>query len=210
MARYGKQRVLGRVVLLILLIIALVIGGALWFDYLGFIDIKRELAPVLRLFGYDSRTHIALKAGETLSLDEERLAHRLEALELRATELDIYEENLEKRENELIHMANELEERQKALEEQEKSFNKSVKQFEDRRVNVEQNAQYLIGMPPERAVDILIAMDDQDIIDVFRMTEELAQAEGTSSMVAYWLSLFPSERAAELQRKMANKPASLY
>jgi flagellar protein FlbB len=49
-------------------------------------------------------------------------------------------------------------------------------------------------------------MDDQDAIDVFRKTEEIAQAEGTSSIVSYWLSLMPSERAAELQRKRAGRP----
>ncbi len=62
---------------------------------------------------------------------------------------------------------------------------------------------------PQRAVDILLAMDDQNIIDVLRKTEELAAAGGTTSMVSYWLSLMPPERAAEIQRKMASKPTSV-
>jgi flagellar protein FlbB len=28
-------------------------------------------------------------------------------------------------------------------------------------------------------------------------------------MVSYWLTLMPAERAAEIQRKMANKPVTL-
>ena len=133
----------------------------------------------------------------------------MEALELRDQELSIFEENLQKRQAEIEQMAQELEERQKAIEEEEKSFNVSRQQFENRRVNVEQNARYLIGMPPEKAVDILVAMVEQDVIDAFRMTEEIALAEGTSSMVAYWLSLFPAQRAAEIQRKMEGKPRIL-
>jgi flagellar protein FlbB len=66
-------------------------------------------------------------------------------------------------------------------------------------------------MDPERAVGIMAAMDDQLVIDVFRKTEEIAQAEGTTSIVSYWLSLMAgtaegAARAAELQRKMAARP----
>jgi flagellar protein FlbB len=64
-------------------------------------------------------------------------------------------------------------------------------------------------MPPERAVGIMATMDDQLVIDVLRKTEELAQAEGTSSIVSYWLSLMEPARAGELQRKMAGKPQTL-
>jgi flagellar protein FlbB len=55
-------------------------------------------------------------------------------------------------------------------------------------------------------VGIISAMDDQDVIDVLRKTEEIAQAEGTSSIVSYWLSLMDPKRAADLQRKMASRP----
>jgi flagellar protein FlbB len=37
------------------------------------------------------------------------------------------------------------------------------------------------------------------------MTEELAQAEGEDSIVAYWLSLMPAERSARLTRLMAKR-----
>ncbi len=209
MAGYGKQRILGRVVVLILLILVLVLGGVVWFDYLNVLDAKAYLTPLYRLLGLSPRTPAALTAEGDLSLDAERLAVRLEALELRSLELDKREETLVRRGGEIEQMAQELEERQKALDEREKSFNVTVQQFENRRVNVEQNARYLVGMPPERAVGIIAAMDDQDAIDVFRMTEEIAQREGRASIVSYWLSLLPSERSAELQRKMAGKPRTL-
>ena len=64
-------------------------------------------------------------------------------------------------------------------------------------------------MRPQAAVDILIAMDDQVVIDVLRKVEEIAKTEGTSSMGSYWLSLMPPERAATIQRKMLSKPENL-
>ncbi|QQO08257.1 periplasmic-type flagellar collar protein FlbB [Breznakiella homolactica] len=209
MAGYGQPRILGRVIVLLLLIFVLAAGGIVWFDYLNVIDAKTLLSPVYRLIGLEPRTQPELTDDTALSLDAERLAVRLEALDLRSLELDRREQSIQTSLGEIEQMAQELEERQKVLDERENSFNVMVQEFENRRVNVEQNARYLTGMPPERAVGIITAMDDQDAIDVFRMTEEIAQQEGTTSLVSYWLSLLPPERAAELQRKMAGKPRSL-
>ena len=64
-------------------------------------------------------------------------------------------------------------------------------------------------MRPEAAVNILLAMDDQVVIDVLRKVEELAKRSGTASLGSYWLSLMPAERAAEIQRKSLSKPSSL-
>jgi flagellar protein FlbB len=80
-----------------------------------------------------------------------------------------------------------------------------VKAFENRRVNLVQNAKYLVSMPPANAKDILLKMDDQDIIDVLRVVEDEAKKAGEDSVVAYWLSIMPADRAATLQRKMARK-----
>jgi flagellar protein FlbB len=192
---------------LLLLIIVLAGGGLVWFDYLNVIDAKEILAPVYRLMGLETRSAPEQGEEEYLSLDAERLAVRLEALELRNMELDQQEDDILARRGEIEQMAQELEERQKALDERENSFNAMTQDAEIRIRNVEQNARYLTGMPPERAVGIIAAMNDQDAIDVFRKTEEIAQAEGTTSIVSYWLSLLPPERAAELQRKMAGRPS---
>lgn len=73
-------------------------------------------------------------------------------------------------------------------------------------VDINQIARNLNGMRPQAAVDILVAMDDYTIIDVLREVEEIAAKEGTSSMGSYWLSLMPSERASEIQRKMLSNP----
>jgi flagellar protein FlbB len=209
-ANYERAGILGRVIVLLLLIIVLAGGGLVWFDYLNVIDIKTVLAPLYRFIGREGRTQPETAPEEILSLDAERLAIRLEALELRNLELDRREQDMGARQGEIEQMAQELEERQKALDERENSFNALLQEAEIKDRNVEQNARYLTGMPPERAVGIITAMDDQDAIDVFRKTEEIAQAEGTTSIVSYWLSLMPPERAAELQRKMAGRPPGFF
>jgi flagellar protein FlbB len=201
---------LGRVIVLLLLILILAGGGIVWFDYLNVIDAKTVLAPLYRLIGLVPRSEATVSSEEELSLDAERLAVRLEALELRGMEMDRRDGDLLARQGEIEQMAQELEERQKALDERENSFNAAVEAADAKTRNVEQNARYLTGMPPDRAVGIIAAMDDQDAIDVFRMTEEIAQREGTTSIVSYWMSLLPPDRAAELQRKMAGRPSSLY
>jgi flagellar protein FlbB len=199
----------GRVIVLVVLILALAGGGIVWFDYLNVIDAKTVLAPVYRFIGREGRTQAKADPGELISLDAERLAIRLEALELRNRELDNREQEIQARYGEIEQMAQELESRQKALDDRESSFNAAVREAETKDRIIEQNARYLTGMPPEQAVGILVAMDDQDAIDVIRKTEEIAQAEGTVSIVSYWFSQMPAQRAAEIQRKMANRPPSL-
>ena len=203
---------IGRVIALLLLIAVLALGGLIWFDYLNVVDAKTILAPIYKyipFIGRQGRTQPKSTPQELLNLDAERLAVRLEALELRNMELDTRQRDLNLRYGEIEQMAQELEERQKALEEQEKSLRAQAEDAENKDSNVERNARNLNGMPPERAVAIMAAMDDQDVIDILRKTEEIAQAEGTSSIVSYWLSLMEPKRAAELQRKMAGRPPSL-
>jgi flagellar protein FlbB len=189
-------------------------GGVVWFDYLNLIDAKTVLAPLYRFIGREGRSQGESSPDVVISLDAERLAVRLEALELRSMEMEKQEREILSRRGEIEQMAQELEERQKALDERENSFNAMVEQAEIKGRNVEQFARYLSGMPPAQAVEIISAMDDQAAIDVLRMTEEIAQREGTTSIVAYWLSLMAATpegaaRAAELQRKMTTRPSSL-
>ena len=199
----------GRIFVLLLLVAVLAAGGIVWFDYLNVIDAKTVLSPVYRLFGLEGRTGPAIETDQFLNLDAERLAIRLEALELRNMEMDTRQRDIDTRFGEISQMAQELEERQRSLDERENSLRAQTQDAENRDRNIEENARILTGMPPERAVGIMTAMDDQDIIDVLRKTEEIAQAEGTSSIVPFWFSLMEPERAAELQRKMAGRPQSL-
>jgi flagellar protein FlbB len=202
----------GKVIVLLFLIAILAVGGIFWFDYLNVIDAKAVLAPVYKYIPFapgQGRSQPKMLPDEVLNLDAERLAIRLEAIELLNMEINTRQRDMDSRYGEIEQMAQELEERQKELDEREKSLRVQATDAEDKSRNVEQNARYLIGMPPENAVGIIAALDDQDAIDVIRKTEDIAKAEGTVSIVSYWFSLMDPVRAAELQRKMAGRPSSL-
>ena len=180
MAGSGRTHILGRVIVLLFLIFIIIGGGVVWFDYLNVIDAKNVLSPVYNVLRGiplinrilppgEGRTQIST-ADELLNLDAERFAIRIEALELRNMELDKQEQDIQNRRGQIEQMAQELEERQKALDERENSFNALLSDAEIKDRTVERNAINLTNMPPERAVGILAAMDDQDVIDVFRKT----------------------------------------
>ncbi|MBO4859154.1 MAG: flagellar protein FlbB [Treponema sp.] len=201
----------GKSFVLILIILILVAGGLLWFDYLGIVHVKSVFSPVYKLLGKEPQTSVTSTQSEplTANLDQDRLNKQLEAIDIRMEELDKRETDLEESEKQNAQIAAELAEREKNQEEREKTFNLTVKKYDDKEVNIEQIANNLNGMRPEAAVGILVAMDDQIVIDVLRKVEEMAAENGSMSMVSYWLSLMPSDRAAEIQRKMLSKPESL-
>ena len=198
---------LGRIVVLIVLILILIGGGIIWLDYLKVIDAKDMLAPFYRLIGKEPRTGTAIEDDMFLNLDAERLAVILEAYSLKELDLDKRSDELNARQAELDQLAQQLEEDRKAVEEMEKSINDARQSAENLDRNVEGVSGRLTNMPPERAVAIIMAMTDQNAVSVLRKTEELAQQNGTGSLVPRWLSLMSeteegARRAAELQRKM--------
>lgn len=209
MASFGRQRVFGRIVVMLIMIVALALGGIFWFDYLGVVDAKAIFAPAMRLAGVRTRTGQALPADSPTLLDDERFSKQIAAVEAMRQELDQREKAATERQAAVEAMAQEIADRTKALDERENSFKQLTERYENRRANVEQNARYLTGMPPADAVKILAASDDQTVIDVLRAVEELAAKSGESSVVSYWLSLLPADRSAAIQRKMNVKPASL-
>jgi flagellar protein FlbB len=191
-----------RIVVLMLLVVVLTLGGVVWFDYLGIVDVKSVFAPAYRLLGIP-RGDQAVSADDPNLLDRERLAKQADALAIRQEDQEKRERELSNKEKELGQLAEDLKDREQAAEAKEKAFNERVKAFENRRVNLVQNSRYLTGMPPKNAVDILLKMEDQDVIDVFRITEQEAAKTGEDSPVAFWISRMPAEIGARLQRKMA-------
>ena len=203
---------IGKTIILLLLVIILATGGVIWFDFLNIFDAKTVLAPIYRFLPFvpgDGRTQARIPADEIINIDAERLSIRLEALEIQRLEMESQQTDIDNRFGQIMQMAQALEEERKALEDLANSLRAQTLDAENKDRNVEQNARYLTGMPPQNAVNIIASLDDQDAIDVLRKTEEIAQTEGTMSIVAFWFSLMDPVRAAELQRKMANRPPSL-
>jgi flagellar protein FlbB len=203
---YGEN-VAGRIIILLILILALAGGGVVWLDYLGVIEAKSTLAPLYKLLGKEPRTSGELSPEDFINLDAERLAMQLEALTLEKLALEKEREEVKKKDDDAEQKRQELEEREKQLEEREKSINDALQNAEIKDKTVEGISQQLTNMQPERAVAIIANMTDQNAIDVLRKTEEIARRAGTQSLVPYWLQLMAAtpegaRRAAELQRKM--------
>jgi flagellar protein FlbB len=206
MARYGMIGTGLRIFALLLLVLVLLVGGVLWFDYLNLIDAREILDPILapglELLGLKRRAPI-VGLEDPLLLERERLNAQKEALTLMVEDLEKRGGQIVERESELNQIQEELVEKEKALGEREKSFNERVKAYENKIVNLERKVTYFLGMPPEKAVAMMLEYEsDMDIIDIFRMADEMASREGEASLVPYWLSLMPPERGAELTRKM--------
>jgi flagellar protein FlbB len=205
-------KIWGRVIVLLVLILILLTGALIWFDYLGVIDIKTPLAAlyripfIARITGVEPRSQEPLPADAFLDLDAERLAVRLESMDLLESEMKTRETALDSRQTNLEQMAAELEERQRMIEEREQSIEARRAETESYDRNVDQISRFLSNMPPADAVNILNQTEDQYAIDIIRKTEEIAQAAGAASIVSYWFSLMEPARAAELQRKMTARP----
>lgn len=200
-----SANVMGRILGLFLLILVLGGVGLLWLDILGLVDARQLALPVLKAVGLTS-TDRRINPEDPLLLDRERLIKREEALALYKEDLTLQDADLKKQNEELLQKQNSLAEREKAQDDRENSFNQIKKQAEDRRANLVQNSKYLNSMPPAKAVPILLQLDDQDLIDLLRVTEDEAKAQGQDSIVSAWIALMPADRAATIQRKMASKP----
>lgn len=202
---------LGKSIVLIMLIIIMALLGLLWFDYLGVIRFKSVFTPLYKVLGKEPPTSAVVNSTRPLiaDIDQERIDKQREALELFREELDKRENDVTQKEQLNEQVAKELANREKSQEEREKTFDLQAKQYDDKNVNIEQIALNLNGMQPTAAVNILLAMDDQTVIDVLRKVEEIAKRTGAASMGSYWLSLMPADRAATVQRKMVSKPETL-
>lgn len=202
---------IGKTIALLILIIVLALGGLMWFDYLGVVKAKRIFAPVYKVLGLKPQSSVTGTKSNpfTGDLDEDRFSKRIESLDARTQELDKREEDISKVEEQNEAIAKELEERKKSQDEREKTFSNQLKKYDDRNRNIEQISAYLSSMPPETAVKQLLEMNDQDVIDIFRKTDEIAEAKKTASMTSVWLMNMPEERAGVINSKMASKPSSL-
>ena len=202
------MKVIGKTIILLFLIIILILAGLVWFDYLSVIQVKSVFAPIYRLFGLQTQTSTSATGTAPLEadLDNDRFQKRLESLTLKEEELNQREIQLSQAEALNQQTAQELENRRVAQEEREVAFNSTVTQYDGRQLNIVTNVQNLNNMPPQNAVVILVAMDDQDIIDILRMADQIAEESGSVSLASTWLMMMPADRAAQVQRKMLSKP----
>ncbi len=202
---YGRANAAPRIFGLSLLVLVLALGGALWFDFLGLIDVTAVFAPALRWVGLEPRTE-AVEVDSPLLLENERIGKREEALAILGDELDERAQALETREVELQALAEQLAAREAALDDRENSVNEALRRVENERAALVRLSTYLTNMPPADAVEIMVNYRDPLLLDVLLMTDELAEAGGQASLVPFWLSQMPAGRAKVIGEKLVMLP----
>jgi flagellar protein FlbB len=207
MARYGRVNVLPRILLLFLLVVVLLLGGLIWFDILGLVDARPVLGPVMNLLGLTPEETTIPDFSDVELLDSMGVQKRELAIALHLQDLERNREQLSVDLQGYEEQLAQLEEREKIQTDRENSFNERVNRYDDRRAGLVQNAKDLTSMRPDDAVAILNQYDDQLLIDTLRVVQELADQEGSFSLVSTYLALLPEDRAATIQRKMTQKPS---
>lgn len=192
-------------ILYIFLIIGMVVGAVFWFDYIEVLDADMVLSPVRRVLGIATRES-DIPENELYLLEKVRVEKERESVQQRELALLEREQNLLQQEQELQAREESLVVREESFEEREKSLNQLSLQYENRIAVLELNTQMLRDMPPAQAVQILVNYEDQLLVDTLRVANQVAERDGIASLVPYWLSLFPAQRAAEIQKKMVIKP----
>ena len=206
MRTYSRGGGIARIFFLLILIIALVVGGLVWLDFLGIIDFKDQLSPITRIFGVTPRSDVEQPFSPML-LDADRLAKERQSVSIERRVLEARTDELEVREAEVVQKESQVAERERSVEERQNSLSEAIRQYDNKVANLEQTARYMMGMPPEDAVAIMNEYDVRDLVDLLRTSERLSQEAGTQSLVAFWLSLMPDRaRAAEIQDLMVEKP----
>ncbi|MDF1566953.1 MAG: flagellar protein FlbB [Spirochaetaceae bacterium] len=206
MRSYNRGGGVAKVFFLLILILALIVGGLVWLDFLGILDVKDQLSPITSLFGVERRTPVEQPFSPML-LDADRLSKERQAISIDRRELESSAQELELREAEVRQKESEVAERETSLEERQNSLIEAIRQYDNKVANLEQTARYMMGMPPEDAVAIMDEYDVRDLVDLLRTSERLSQEAGEASLVAYWISIMPDRtRAAEIQRMMVEKP----
>jgi flagellar protein FlbB len=208
MRSYSRGGGMAKIFFLLVLIIALIVGGLAWLDFLGILDVKDQLAPITSLFGVEPRTEVQAPFSPML-LDADRLEKERESVAIERRGLESRAEELDLREAEVRQKESEVAEREESLDEKQNSLSEAIRQYDNKVANLEQTARYMMGMPPVDAVAIMEEYDVLDLVDLLRTSERLSREAGEASLVAYWLSIMPDrQRAAEIQSLLVEKPGT--
>lgn len=199
MPQYSTIPISLRLIVLVLIIIFLIVLAMIILNSLGVVDSRGFLMPLYQLLGISAVDTVDL--ADPLLLVHQREKKNRDALMLWEEELALKEKHLNERETVVTQKEELLTDKEKSLMEAEKTVNDTAKELDDRRRRLEQKSETFRSMPPENAVKIMLEMDVQEVVEVLRVTEEMAQKNNELSIVPYWISLMPPEKAAEIDRR---------
>ncbi len=206
MAGNSIPSIIGKSVLLLLLIVALVIGGIIWFDFLGVIDRGNTLDFITTRLGIAKSEPIKDETENIYLLDAVRIIKEREAIEQMEVVLKSREEAITLEEAKNKQIQEELKEKENSIIDKEKSLNEALSRYNDEQKNLETTVKYLGELPPQSVVAILNNYPILKIVDTLRKEDELAQQNNRVSNSATWILFMEPKMAAEVQDMMIKKP----
>ena len=195
-----------KIISLLLLILLIIVGGLVLFDWLGLFSLRQQFAPVLRLVGLDLSEEGQSTVINSEDINEARLRQQLEALELVRKELTDWEQQLTQQTEELDQREQKLRQSEERLEQQLSALQERENLYRERNAKIDQMARNFTGMPPPQAVAQMNEMEALLVVDILRAAERIALEENSGSLVAFWLSLMPAARGAEVSQLLVEKP----
>lgn len=192
-----------RIFYLILLIFFLLVIGFFLFDYYQFIEadqifpfLAKKPAPVR----WDKEAPTEMEKLEFSKREEKLLEEKEEVEKLRAS--------LKEEQDKLKSEIEKIEQLKENLRRKEKDLNDKQMESSTREEQIRVLASKVSGMPPEKAVEMLVNWPDTDIIDVFKQMDKIAEEEGRSTITTYLLTLFKPERRAVIANKWLDSDSS--
>ncbi len=186
-----------RVLFLLLINLGLAFLSLYILDMLQIIDYKQILSSVPFI-----REAYAVKIEDPYLLEKLELEKKEQILDEKIRNFESDKKKLEEEtRNILIEKENVAKERENTRNMID-NFEKEKAKKETYDVQVDQQAAWIEGMPPQNAVKILEKQDDMFIIDILKRMETRATETGRQSIVSYLLSLMDPEQSARIQRKM--------
>lgn len=188
-----------KIVLALLLNLFLIGVGLFVLDTLQIISIGQVFESLGLRKGYVPRVE------DPFLLEREELGKQWKLLSLKEDELRKNNDNSQKKSQELKDLEDRLKSLTRNLKERENRIQQDSLDKTKRSERIRQIALQLMNMPPDKAVQRLESQQDNFlIIEVFRAMETETARTGSQSMVPYYLSLMNKDRAAAVQRIMAN------
>ena len=176
------------------------------------IEIKKSSPLAFIVDNPVSRMALGEDKGPQLSPDDLfllsslRIKKREEALDSRFSDLNTQVVKVERSKQEVLVQSSQLEKDKQEILDKENTLTTKLDKIYNRENALTVTSNNLTKMPPQKAADILLSHTDQDIIDILRITEEQATANGKASLVSVWMGLMPPQRVADIQRKMTVRP----
>lgn len=194
-----------KIILLILFIIALLIAGVLFIDWLG-----KSVGISVPLPGLNYLKSVSFKKKVKISedpylLEREELSKEKERLSMLDEQIRNYEKEILAKETDVNKKLEALNEMKANLDKRQNMMDDIEKQKNNRQQNIREQALKIYNMPPKDAVALLEKQTEPDVVDILREIDAYSDEIGKQSTSPYLLKLMGDinkDKAANVLRKL--------